>query len=430
MWRLLPAESRYPTGAPAGQQYMKPFSLLVKPASADCNLRCEYCFYLGHRSFYPGESVHRMQEDVLDVMVRSYMSTPQPQYVFIWQGGEPTLMGVDFFRRAIELQKEHGRARNAVIANALQTNATMINEDMAKLFAEYRFLVGVSMDGPPEIHDTYRRAAGGGETHSAVLRGIELLEKHGVEFNILSLVSQSNVRRAAEVYRYLVDRRVNYHQYIPCVESGPDGRPAEFSVTGPEWGDFLCELFREWRQEGPGRVSVRLFDDILNRLVGSDNTVCHFGVDCRRYFVVEYCGDVYPCDFFVEKELLLGNVMTDAWDDMQRSEVYRDFGALKKQWAPECGDCRWQWLCAGDCIKNRQPGRNGEPRTLSRLCEGWKKFFDHSMPAFRELAEQAKESQRRQAVAMAGRAGGRVGRNDPCPCGSGKKFKKCCGRFA
>jgi len=411
---------------------MKPFSLLIKPASADCNLRCVYCFYLAKSALYPETSKHRMSDDVLKAMVSRYMATDQPQYTFGWQGGEPTLMGVDFFKRVTELQQKHGR-RGAVVANGLQTNATLIDDEFAAHLGRYRFLLGVSLDGPAEIHDHYRKRASGAGSHAEVISGIECLKRHGVEFNILTLVNDVNVGRGREVYRYLRDLGFHYHQYIPCVEFDDAGRILPFSVSGEAWGDFLCEVFDEWVESDTRIVSVRLFDSVLNYLVTGAYNVCYMQADCRQYFLVEHNGDVYPCDFFVEPQLKLGNVKTDDWEDLHESPRYVEFGARKKRWNNLCNDCLWRRLCAGDCPKHRIRG-DGDPSKLSFLCEGWKRFYEHAMPTLEGLADEIRRERARASVppsrVIVPGSSGKPGRNDPCPCGSGRKFKHCCGRNA
>ena len=216
---------------------MKPFSLLIKPASADCNLRCPYCFYLDRALLYPDETVHRMSDGVLDRMIAGFMALDMPQYSFCWQGGEPTLMGVDFFKRVVELQKKHGRA-GASVANGLQTNATLIDDKLAAHLGEYNFLLGVSLDGPEEMHNEIRTTAGGRGSHADVLRGIECLRRSNVEFNILTLVSSANFDRPGDVYRYLADNGFFFHQYIPCVEFDKSGKPLPFSINASP-----CECF-------------------------------------------------------------------------------------------------------------------------------------------------------------------------------------------
>ena len=411
----------------AGGRALRPFSLLVKPASADCNLRCRYCFYLDRCELYPGALRHRMSDEVLERMISSFMATGQAQYAIGWQGGEPTLMGVEFFRKVTALQERFGRPGD-VVSNGLQTNGTLIDAPLAEHLARYRFLLGVSLDGPPRIHDRFRRTADGKSTHAAVMNGIDCLKGRGVDFNILTLVSRANVDSPAEVYRYLCGQGFLFHQYIECVEFGEDGALQPFAVAGPEWGEFMCAIYDAWIKRDTRRVSVRLFDSILARLVDGVANVCHMGTDCRQYLVVEHNGDVYPCDFHVREDLRLGNIMRHSWNEMLASEAYAAFGRRKRDWHGECGRCEFVRFCGGDCPKNR-PAYGRDPQRLSTLCEGWKTFFAHAMPGLRRLADEIR-AEREQSTLTARQpvpCPGPVGRNDPCPCGSGRKYKRCCG---
>lgn len=408
---------------------MNPFSLLVKPASADCNLQCEYCFYLDHLSLYPDTKRHRMSDTVLEKMISSYMATDQPQYAFGWQGGEPTLMGVDFFRKVIDLQKKYGK-KNSIVSNGLQTNATLINNELAAHLGMNNFLVGVSLDGPEDIHNHYRKAAEGKGTHHRVWQGIECLRRHKVEFNVLTLVNSANVNKGKEIFKYLCDQNFSYQQYIPCVEFDSKGKQLPYTITGKQWGDFLCALFDEWiGRKDPLAISIRLFDSILLFMLDGAYTLCHMAGNCCQYFVVEYNGDVYPCDFFVQPSLLLGNIMEQSWDDLASSDRYQAFGRQKNEWNGKCRDCEFLLYCSGDCLKHRLYA-GGNPQKLSWLCEGWKRFFQYSLPEFFKLAQ----------TILSKRKGGRIsssalrvlklvktGRNELCFCGSGKKFKKCHG---
>lgn len=405
---------------------MKTFSLLVKPASADCNLRCDYCFYLGRASLYPEAAVHRMSDEVLDRVITTYMATDQPQHDFCWQGGEPALLGVEFFRRVTDLQTLRGRP-GSVVANCLQTNGTLIDGEFAAHLADYRFLVGVSIDGPPEFHDHHRRDRRGGGSHGAVMKGVAALRSRGVEPDALAVITRSSAGRAREVYGHLRELGFDHHQYIPCVEWDGDGELLPFALDGEAWGGFLRELFDAWWEEGAGRASVRWFDALIERLSGGPGSFCSMGRDCRRYFVVEHGGDVYPCDFFVDEDLRLGNVRDDPWTDLARSDRYRAFGERKRGWAEECGRCSWLSLCAGDCLKHR-PGGGRETGARSLLCAGWKSFFEYALPRLESLASPPPppaEEVFARAPAPERRPG--AGRNDPCPCGSGRKRKRCCG---
>jgi uncharacterized protein len=322
-----------------------------------------------------------MPDAVLNGIVSSYMATEQPNYSFGWQGGEPTLMGLDFFVRVTELQMKHGRAGSSV-SNGLQTNGVLLTPDFARHLAKYNFLTGISLDGPEEVHDRFRLKAGGGGSHAGVMRATAVMREAGADFNILTLVSPANVRSGRRVYEYLRDSGFLFHQYIPCVEYGPDGKPLPWAITGGEWGDFLCAVFDAWIKDDTRKVSVRLFDSILNLLVLGRRVQCTMADDCRQYFLVEHNGDVYPCDFFVEPKLRLGNAGTDKWEEMARSDVFREFGGRKREWGAECAGCAFLDVCQGDCPKHRPGGSRG----LSLLCAGWKQFYSHSMGKFRELA--------------------------------------------
>ncbi|MFW6152652.1 MAG: anaerobic sulfatase maturase, partial [Verrucomicrobiota bacterium] len=338
---------------------------------------------------YPETATHRMSDETLRETVRSYMASPQPVYSFGWQGGEPTLMGVEFFRKVTAYQKKFGFP-GCSVSNALQTNGTLIDDELAAHLADYNFLVGVSLDGPEKIHNRYRRSADGSGTHSKALRGIETLRRNKVDFNILTLVSQANVQSPGEIYRYLKGLGFMHHQYIECVEFDRAGELLPYAVNGEQWGDFLCGIFDEWIDGDTRTVSVRLFDSIVYKLVTGISNVCAMGNNCRQYFMVEFNGDVYPCDFFAETGLKLGNVLQNRWQDMADSETYSRFGMRKQQLSEECLECEFLALCQGDCPKNR-PGRGSIPQEVSRLCRGWKKFYNHALPEFSRLAEEVKK---------------------------------------
>ena len=410
---------------------MREFSLLIKPASADCNLNCEYCFYLEKCHLYPDTPRHRMSEAVLEQMVKSFMATSQSTYSFGWQGGEPTLMGLPFFEKVVEFQQKHGRA-GVSVANGLQTNATLIDDALAEHFGKYRFLLGCSLDGPPDIHNKFRLNAAGKPSHDSVLRGLEILNKHQVEFNILVLVSQANVKEAKTVYRYLVDKGFNYQQYIPCVEFDEHGEQLPFAINGAEWGEFLCELFDEWYSDRY-TVSIRHFDSLLFKMVDNVSNVCVLDRNCCQYFVVEYNGDIYPCDFFVEEQQKLGNIWNTPWETAINTDRYIAFGSQKSNWNSVCNSCQCLDLCNGDCLKHRVYGDH-KPKNLSYLCQGWKQFNKHSNKRFEDLAAEIRRI-RREEMAQAAltsrpvkQTTKPVGRNAPCPCGSGLKHKKCCGK--
>lgn len=367
---------------------MKPFTLLIKPVSFDCNLRCEYCFYLRAEEVY-GAGRHRMADDVLGEMIKQMMGYGFPETVFGWQGGEPTVAGLDFFRRVIEFQKKYGKT-GQVVGNALQTNATLIDEDWARFLAEYHWLVGVSIDGPREIHNRYRKKAGGGETFHAALRGLKELRKANVAVNALALVSKANVKRARQVYDFVRGQKFDFIQFIPCVEADPrTGKPAPFAVTGEEFGDFLCEVFDAWKIDGPGKVSVRYFDAVRRYLLDGGHDLCVMAKRCDAYLLVEYNGDVYPCDFFMYDEWRLGNLMETPLCEIGETPLRKKFAAMKAAGLAACADCEWIGFCHGGCPKDRQAF--GDPReTATPLCAAYRKFLPHAVPFFRELDAKLK----------------------------------------
>jgi len=327
-----------------------------------------------------------MSDTTLETMVRTYMQTRQFQYSIAFQGGEPTIMGLPFFEKLVRLEKKYA-SPGAQIANALQTNGTLITDEMAAFFGEYKFLLGVSMDGPPEIHDHYRMTAGKKPSHHLVQRGLDLLDKHSVEYNILVLINDLNSRDPEKIWRYFREKDVRYLQFIPCVEFDTDGvTPLSYSVSPEAWGDFMIGIFDQW-YDHRYTVSIRLFDSLLNKMVMGRPTTCSLDKNCCQYFVVEYDGSVFPCDFFVREDLKLGNIREGSWKKFMNSQVYKDFGSRKIHYADVCRDCPWISFCHGDCQKNR-PGLKNDG--LSYLCPGLKKFYSHAIPKLRTLADQLK----------------------------------------
>lgn len=360
-----------------------------------------------------------MSEECLEAVIKGYMATPQPQHAFGWQGGEPTLMGVDFFRKVIFLQKKYALAGTSV-ANHVQTNAVLLDDDFADLFFKHNFLVGVSLDGPPELHNHFRTFPDGRGSYVDVLRGISALQKYNVKMNALCLVNAANVRRCGDVYQHLKDCGFTYHQYIPCVEFDSRGRLSSYAVRSGSWGKFLCSLFDQWVAHDVGYISIRYFDSLLLFLTTGKYNLCHMDKNCTQYFLVEHNGDIYPCDFFAESQLKLGNACFDPWIKIIHSEIYQKFGNSKSVWNSTCSDCPYLHLCSADCLKHRLSYGSKNSKQLSWLCEGYKLFFEYSLPILKEIAEDM------------GKIGhlfvDMVGPNDLCPCGSGKKFKKCCGK--
>ncbi|TVM19394.1 anaerobic sulfatase maturase [Oceanidesulfovibrio indonesiensis] len=365
---------------------MQPFSLLIKPASADCNLRCDYCFYLDKSALYPESGKHRMSEATLRVLLQRYFETPQPAYAMVWQGGEPSLMGAPFYKQVTELQKELA-PRGARIANSMQTNATMVGDGLAAHMSKYRFLTGVSIDGPAELHDVSRRTVKGKSTHARVVQGLRTLQKHRVPVSGVTLVSTANVEEPVRVYRHLRELGLSSMQFVPCVEWDAAGEPLPWTITGEQWGRFLEGVFEEWFVAQDWNVSVRNFESVLARLVGAQSGECRLCERCDQYLVVEYNGDIYPCDFFVNELYRLGNIHDISLLDAREAQAYAAFAQAKSHIPALCGACPYLSVCMGDCPKFRLAAPAGATHAgRSWLCEGWLYFFRASWDRFHALA--------------------------------------------
>ena len=363
----------------------RPFSVVMKPAGAACNLRCSYCYYLDVAEQYGGFArVHRMTEAILETAISGYLASGQSEYDFEWQGGEPALMGPEFFRTAVELQKRYAR-HGAKITNRVQTNATLIGDELAALFAEHRFQVGVSIDGPPDLHDGQRPYESGRGSHAAVIGGVETLRRHGIEPVALTVITAGTAHHARRIYHYLKGAGFHRHEYTPCVEFAADGSLESWAVDGDSWGRFLCDLYDEWcADDRPARVAQ--FDAIMRVAAGVPAQLCALASTCRQRMVIEHNGDVFPCDFYVKPEYRLGNVAEDTFDAMWNSPSFRRFGAMKRTVPDECRDCGYRVYCRGGCPRDRvgnatDPIAAAEnPETpVGELCGGWKRFFDHAL---------------------------------------------------
>jgi len=416
-------------------------SILVKPAGPDCNMACTYCFYLEKDALFPDEK-HRMGDDVLEEMIRQAMTRAGPHITFGWQGGEPTLMGLPFFEKAVALQKRYGRGQS--VGNGLQTNGLLIDASWLPLLNDYSFLVGLSLDGPEHVHDKYRRNRGGAGTWQKVVGSARLMLDAGVAVNALTTINDHTVRFPGEIYAFHKDLGLTYMQFIPLIQNGPGCAPGSAPFTAPaeDYGRFLCTVFDLWRgdfEDGVPTTSVRFFDSLFYKYVDLDPPECSLLPECGVYVVVEHNGDVFACDFYVEPEWKLGNVMEKNLDEMLNSSRQRAFGRMKADLPAVCLECPWKELCCGGCACDRVRDAGG--RDENHYCRSFRMFFEHADASFRDLARKWQEQQaleqeveleaEREALRRAqDGGGGGVGRNDPCPCGSGKKYKKCCGRRA
>jgi len=427
------------------------FHLLAKPTGAVCNLDCAYCFFLSKEMLYPG-SRFRMADDLLEEYIRQLVEAHRtPEVTVAWQGGEPTLMGVAFFRRSVELAQRYGGGRR--IEFTIQTNGTFIDDEWAELFREHGFLVGISIDGPREIHDAFRVDKGGKGSFDRVMRGLEVLRAHGVEYNTLTTLHSANADRAVEVYRFLRDEcGSRFHQYIPIIERVADGgdgdeapwsswrdRPlytqagtqvSDRSITAEQYGRFLVEVFEEWVRRDVAEVYVQMFDVALANWVGEPPSLCIHSETCGTALALEHTGDLYCCDHFVEPAYRLGNIRETHMRDLVASARQQRFGQDKLDTLPAyCLECDVRFACHGGCPKDRfitTPA--GEPG-LNYLCAGYKAFFHHVERPMRIMAQLlARDRAPSEIMRLYAAEDAERGRNDPCTCGSGRKWKHCHGR--
>ncbi|MBE2236239.1 MAG: anaerobic sulfatase maturase [Caldilineaceae bacterium] len=405
-----------------------------------CNLDCAYCFFLDKEAFYPG-SKFRMSEPVLEQYIRQLIEAHQSDSVNIaWQGGEPTLMGLDFFRRALALVEKYRRPGMSFL-HTMQTNGTLLNDEWAAFFAEHNFLIGISIDGPAALHDVYRVDKGGKPTLDKVLRGVRLLQKHGVDFNVLTTVNRVNGDYPLEVYRFLRDEvGATWMQFIPVVERiNADGLTlyqqgstvSDRSVGAAQFGRFLSAIFDEWVRHDVGTVYVQTFEAALRNWLGMGASgMCVFNETCGTGLAIEHNGDLYACDHFVEPDYLLGNIQQQHMIELVSSPQQVKFGQDKRDTLPRyCRECDVRFACHGECPKNRFiETPDGEPG-LNYLCAGFKHFFHHADFAMKLMAGLIRRGREaREVMPILARAFAGVQRNDPCPCNSGRKFKQCHGR--
>jgi uncharacterized protein len=359
-------------------------SLLIKPASAVCNLDCEYCFYLDREADpYQAMPARRMSEETLERLVDTYLFYSYPQSTFAFQGGEPTLAGLPFFEKVVELQERFGRNGQSV-SNCLQTNAMVLDRAWCQLFREYQWLLGVSLDGPEYVHDRYRKNEAGHGSWKRVVESVELLGKERVEFNVLCVVSQANAGLARDLYRFFRSLGVGHLQFIPLAEFDAAGNPLPFTITAEQYGRFLLDLFDAWWPERR-KVRVRFFDNVAEALAGQRPGCCELLETCDSYVVVEYNGDVFPCDFFVESGWKLGNITFDSWSEIARRARRYSFAAKKTIAHAECQVCEFQSICHGGCPKLRH-GPRGRFEDLDYFCRAYKMIYERSAAPLRAEA--------------------------------------------
>jgi uncharacterized protein len=412
----LPA-SRPPTAPPG-------FHVLAKPSGPICNLDCTYCFFLEKEALYPGDRF-RMSDDVLGAYIRQVIESQLgPEVTIAWQGGEPTLMGLDFFRRAVAYAEEHAAGRQ--LRHTIQTNGTLLTDEWCAFLREKQFLVGISIDGPETMHDAYRVDKQGRPTYARVRAGLDRLVVAGVEWNVLCTVHAANQDAPLEVYRHFRDELgATFVQFIPIVERVDEASTelTDRSVGSEAWGRFLTAVFDEWVRRDVGTVFVQMFDAALASWYGAPASLCIFGETCGNAVALEHNGDLYSCDHFVDPEHLLGNITETHMVELMASPAQRAFGDAKRDTLPrQCRECPVLFACRGECPKNRVATTPDGELGLNHLCAGYLHFFTHIDGLMRAMADSIRRGGFADEVMTVLAT---AGRNEPCPCGSGRKTKHC-----
>jgi len=425
------------------------FHIMAKPTGAICNLDCEYCFYLEKEKLYPSVKNWAMPDDVLEKYVKEFIQSQKvPEIIFAWQGGEPTLLGIDFFKKAVKLQKKYADGKE--VENTFQTNGILLNDEWCSFFSENNFLIGLSIDGPREIHDKYRIHKGGQPSFDKVIIGLEYLKKHEVEFNTLTCVQKDNSYKPLEVYEFLKEIGSMFMQFIPIVERKSLKEASELKLVQPsykeeaavtdwsveplQYGKFLMENFDRWVRNDVGKYFIQIFDVSLGLWHGLGSSLCVFKETCGQALAMEHNGDVYSCDHFVYPENKLGNIMEESLNKIVDSEQQLQFATDKKTKLPQfCIGCDVRFACNGECPKHRFIKTPDGEEKLNYLCAGYKYFF-HGIALYMRFMSNELAKKRPPANVMSwakekdkGFPGINISRNDPCICGSGLKFKNCCG---
>ncbi|MHB8336276.1 MAG: anaerobic sulfatase-maturation protein [Ignavibacteriaceae bacterium] len=424
------------------------FHIMAKPTGPICNLDCTYCFYLEKENIYPNNKNWKMPDDVLEKFIKEYIKIQKTEEInFAWQGGEPTLLGVNYFKNVVELQTKYSNGKK--INNAFQTNGVLLDDEWCEFFVRNNFLIGLSIDGPKESHDKYRVYKGGQATFEKVMRGISYLKKHNVEFNTLTCVNRTNSYKPLEVYHFLKEIGSGFMQFIPIVErklngegellilvspdSKRDAEVTEWSVEPLQYGIFLATIFDEWVRNDVGKYFVQMFDVALESWLGVPQSLCVFNETCGSALAIEHNGDIFSCNHYVYPENKLGNIIENPIESIINDSKQVKFGNDKKDRLPKyCINCEVRFACNGECPKHRfiktPDGEDG----LNYLCAGYKYFFNH-IDAYMKFMANELINQRAPANVISwaaekdkGFSSLKVNRNDPCPWGSGKKFKKCC----
>ncbi|MDR1783618.1 MAG: anaerobic sulfatase-maturation protein [Dysgonamonadaceae bacterium] len=371
--------------------FAKPLYVMLKPVGAACNLRCKYCYYLEKKNLYQENDNLFMSDATLERFIRQYLESQTSEYVlFMWHGGEAFIRNIDFYEKALKLQQKYGKG--LIIENAVQTNGTLLNDKICRFLKENHFLTGISIDGPQHCHNRYRYNSAGKGSFDDVMKGLQLLNKYQIDFNVMTAVNDYNVNFPIEIYNFFKDLDCKYIQLLPVVDS-IDGKPASWNVPSEKWGDFLIAIFNEWKQNDIGRIFVTLFDATLARWMDINSGDCTFSKTCGQAGVMEFNGDVYSCDHYVYPQYKLGNIFSSTITEMMYSERQLLFGDYKFNSLPQkCLECRYLFACNGGCPKQRiELSEQGEAG-LNALCAGYKKYFEYVEPFMEKMANFVSKS--------------------------------------
>jgi uncharacterized protein len=413
---------------------LRPFQVFAKPIGPRCNLNCVYCYYVEKQGYFPGSGAFRMPLEILENYIRQHIeASPDSLIRFSWHGGEPTLLGLDYFREIVALQHKH-HPPNKGIVNGIQTNGTLLDDSWCRFLAEEHFYIGLSLDGPAIVHDPTRITKQREPTHADAMRGYRLLRKHGVVPDILCVVNTLNVECPLEIYGFFKEIGARYIGFLPFVatEPGADNGVSALSVPPEAFGTFLCTVFDQWQAQDIGKIKVQVFEEAAKTALGEEHELCIFRKTCGDVPVVEHNGDFFSCDHFVDQEHHLGNIRNTPLAALLESPAQRAFGQDKWDALPRyCRACEVLEMCHGGCPKNRIARTPEGEDGLNVLCAGYRRFFNHCRPFVSALAAAAGRRRIIEGVGAQARAGNpaphpKTGRNDPCPCGSGRKYKKCC----
>jgi uncharacterized protein len=410
------------------------FQIFAKPTGAVCNLDCRYCYYLQKEVFHQETESFRMLDDLLEeYIIQQIKIAPEPDIHFFWHGGEPTILGIDYFRKIIELQRKH-MPTDRRITNGIQTNGMLLNDDWCRFLKDEHFAVGLSLDGPPALHDIYRVSKSQKPTHKQVMQGYRLLRHYKIPVDLLCVVHERNVQYPLQVYRFFKEIKAQYISFIPLVErqTAPHGGVSPRTVPAEAFGAFLSTIFDEWIRHDIGRIIVQMFEEAARPAYGQDHSLCIFRPTCGDVPVIERNGDVYMCDHFVTPEHCLGNIREIPLLELIESPAQEAFGRAKQETLPHyCRECDVRTMCNGGCPKDRIIQTPDGETGLNYLCAGYRSFFTHCSPYTAQMAAlrwtgRPPEHLMQQLQVTEVKALPKVGRNDLCPCGSGRKYKRCC----